>query len=483
MKDVDKTKEQLINELVEMRQKISELKKLEIQRRRAEKKLQFERKQIKSLFNSLNEVINVVDPKTYKILYANKALNALYKKNLVGSTCYKEYYGLESPCEFCTNEMLLKERSKTEKSVCFNPFHNSYYNRINKMIKWVDGRKVRFGMSINITELKRMEKELAAVLRESEIIMENVSDIIYVLDPNMKLIKWNKKVEMATGFSSDELNGKAMIEFFVEGEDRIAAIKAIKEVLEKGQVKVEIPLLKKDGKTVPYEWTGALLKDEQGNVLGVTGIGRDITERKQAEKELRLNLKKLRKAMEGTIQAIALITETRDPYTAGHQQRVSRLAKTIAGEMGLPEEQIEAIEVAAAIHDIGKIYVPAEILSKPGRITEIEFSLIKTHPLVGYNILKAVEFPWPIAQIVYQHHERIDGSGYPSGLSGKDILLEARIIAVADVVEAMSSHRPYRPTLGINMALEEISQNKGLLYDYKAADVCVELFTKKGYDL
>ncbi|GAB6273684.1 MAG: HD-GYP domain-containing protein [Peptococcaceae bacterium] len=482
MKDIIKNKEQLLNELVEMRRQVSELKKLEIQRKRAERKLQFERKQIKSVFDNLNEVINVIDPKTYKILYANKALNVLYKKNLVGSTCYKEYYGLESPCEFCANEMLLKERDKTKKSVHFNPLHNTYYNRINKMIKWVDGQYVRFGMSIDITEFKRTEKELAVALREREVIMETVSDIIYLFDLNMCLVKWNKKAEMATGFSSDELNGRAMKEFFAEGESRITAVRAIKEVLEKGQVKAEIPLLRKDKKTIPYEWSGSLLKDEQGNVLGVAGVSRDITERKQAEKELRLNLKKLQKVMEGTVKAIALITETRDPYTAGHQQRVSRLAKTIAGEMGLPEEQIEAVEVAAAIHDIGKIYIPAEILSKPGQITDIEFSLIKTHPLVGYNILKAVEFPWPLAQIVYQHHERINGSGYPSGLSGKDILLEARIIAVADVVEAMSSHRPYRPALGINTALEEISQNKGLLYDYKVADVCVELFTKKRFN-
>lgn len=482
MKDVNKKEEQLLNELVEMRRQISELKKLEIQRRRVEKKLQFERKQIKSVFDSLKELVSVIDPKTYKILYANKAINALYKKNLVGGTCYKEYYGLESPCEFCANEMLLKERDKTKKSVYFNPLHNAYYNRINKMIKWGDGQYVRFGMLTDITESKRTEKELAVALREREVIMETVSDIIYLFDLNMNLVKWNKKLEMATGFSSDELNGRSVIEFFAGGENRITAIRAIEEVLEKGQVKAEMPLLRKDKKTIPYEWSGALLKDEQENVLGVTGIGRDITERKQAEKELRLNLKKLQKVTEGVIKAMALIVETRDPHTAGHQQRVSRLAKMIAKEMGLPEEQIEAIEVAAAIHDIGKINIPAEILSKPGQITDIEFSLIKTHPLVGYNILKAVEFPWPIAQIVYQHHERINSSGYPSGLSEKDILLEARILAVADVVEAMSSHRPYRPALGINTALEEILQNKGLLYDSKVADVCIELFTKEGFN-
>lgn len=186
----------------------------------------------------------------------------------------------------------------------------------------------------------------------------------------------------------------------------------------------------------------------------------------------------LRKAMEGIIRAMSLTVESRDPYTSGHQHRVSGLAGAIAVRMGLPGDQVQGTRLAAMIHDLGKISVPAEILSKPSRLSNIEFSLIKVHPEVGYNILSAVEFPWPIATIVKQHHERIDGSGYPLGLSKNEILVEARIISVADVVEAMVSHRPYRPALGIEKAIEEISNGSGRLYDPEVTKACLSLIGK-----
>jgi HD-GYP domain-containing protein (c-di-GMP phosphodiesterase class II) len=205
------------------------------------------------------------------------------------------------------------------------------------------------------------------------------------------------------------------------------------------------------------------------------------TERKRVEQELQHTLHNLPKAMGATIQAMALAVETKDPYTAGHQRRATNLACAIAKEMGLSKGQIDGIRMAGAIHDLGKISVPSEILSKPGRLTEIEFNLVKTHPQVGCDILKRIEFPWSIVQIVLQHHERMDGSGYPKGLVGEEILLEARILAVADVVGAMSSHRPYRPALGIDKALEEISRNRGVVYDPKAVDACLKVFTEKGF--
>ncbi len=208
----------------------------------------------------------------------------------------------------------------------------------------------------------------------------------------------------------------------------------------------------------------------------------EMLELEKANRALKASLKKLRKTTEGVIHAVALTIETRDPYTAGHQRRVARISRAIAEEMGLDNEKTEGIYTAAGIHDIGKISVPAEILTKPGRITDIEYSLVKTHSPMGYDILKTIEFPWPIGKIVLQHHERLDGSGYPAGLSGDNILLEARIVAVADVIEAMSSHRPYRPALGMARALEEISQNKGILYDPDVADACLRLF-ERGFSL
>ena len=205
-------------------------------------------------------------------------------------------------------------------------------------------------------------------------------------------------------------------------------------------------------------------------------VSQRTEELREREKSLREALDRLRTALNGVIQAMAVAVETRDPYTAGHQQRVARLALAIGRDMGLSAESLEAIRMAGVVHDVGKISVPAEILSKPTRLTDLEFALIKTHPQVGYDILKNIEFPWPIARIVLQHHEKLDGSGYPDGVKGDEILVEARILVVADVVEAMASHRPYRPALGISVALEEISRNRGTLYDSEAAGACLRLF-------
>jgi PAS domain S-box-containing protein len=215
----------------------------------------------------------------------------------------------------------------------------------------------------------------------------------------------------------------------------------------------------------------------------VRSISRDVTELIQAEREARETVKKLRKAMGGIIQAMALTVEIRDPYTAGHQHRVADLARAIAQEMGLPEDQVDGLRMAGIVHDLGKIAVPAEILSKASKLSDIEMGLLKTHPQISYDILKDIDFPWPVAQIVFQHHERINGSGYPLGLSGEDIYLEAKILAVADVVEAIASHRPYRPAQGIDKALEEISKNKGILYDPEVVEACLTLFNEKGYQL
>ena len=209
----------------------------------------------------------------------------------------------------------------------------------------------------------------------------------------------------------------------------------------------------------------------------------DIREREHAEEQLQQTLESLRKAVSATVQVMVSAVETRDPYTAGHQLRSANLAQAIATEMGLPQDKIEGIRMAGSIHDIGKLSIPAEILSKPTKLSEIEFSLIKEHARQGYEILKNVESPWPLAEIVRQHHERMDGSGYPRNLKRTEILIEARILAVADVVEAMASHRPYRPGLGIDLALSEIEKNRGIFYDDAVADACLRLFREKGFQL
>ena len=204
--------------------------------------------------------------------------------------------------------------------------------------------------------------------------------------------------------------------------------------------------------------------------------------RQHAEDERATALTQLRNTLDGCIQMAATVTETRDPYTAGHQRRVAKLATAIASEMGLGAVQVDGVHFGSLIHDVGKIAIPAEILSKPGRLTEIEFMLIKTHPQAGYNILKGIDFPWPVAQMILQHHERLNGSGYPSGLKADEIILEAKILIVADVVEAMSSHRPYRPGLGIEAALGEIESGRGTYFDPQVVDTCIQLFRDKKFN-
>jgi len=201
----------------------------------------------------------------------------------------------------------------------------------------------------------------------------------------------------------------------------------------------------------------------------------------QVEEQVKMSLIRAETALESTVKALGVTSELRDPYTAGHQRRVTQLASAIAREMGFTEDRIDGIRVAGLLHDIGKIMIPAEILTKPSKLTDVEFAIVKTHSRASYDILKSIEFPWPVAQIVIQHHEKLNGSGYPSGLKGDEILMESRILCVADIVEAMSSHRPYRPALGIDVALNDMRQNRDILYDPAVVDACVNLFEKKNF--
>ncbi len=203
----------------------------------------------------------------------------------------------------------------------------------------------------------------------------------------------------------------------------------------------------------------------------------------QLEKELKQTFKKLQKIIEGTANIITKVVETRDPYSIGHQQRVSKLTIAIAQEMKLPQDKIEGTKIASLVHDIGKVNLPTEIISKPNKLIEVEFNLVKNYPKVGYDILKKVDFPWPIAEIVLQHQEKIDGSGYPRGLKGDEICIEAKILGVANVVEAMSSYKSYRPALSIDEALAEIVKNKNILFDPKVVDTCIKLFKEKDFKL
>jgi PAS domain S-box-containing protein len=331
--------------------------------------------------------------------------------------------------------------------------------------------------SINdITDRKLAEEALLDSERRLHTLVQTIPDLIWLKDKDGVYLSCNTMFERFFGAREADIIGKTDYDFvnreladsFREHDNKAMAAGKITS-------NEEWITFADDGHRAFLDTIKTPMYDARGTLIGVLGIGRDITDRRSVER--------IRKVLRATVQAIVVTVETRDPYTAGHQRRVADLARSIATEMNLPDDQIDGIRMAATIHDLGKISVPADILTKPTKLKKPEFDLIKEHSQSGYDILKDIDFPWPVARMVLEHHERMNGSGYPNGLTGDNILLESRIIAVADVVESMGSHRPYRPSLGIEAALEEIEKNKGTFYDNAVADACMRLFREKGYQL
>ena len=338
------------------------------------------------------------------------------------------------------------------------------------------------GVLHDITERKKSEKAVSESEGRFRSLIETTSDWVWEVNEKLVYTYVSRKIHDILGYQPEEVVGKAPVDLMpLKEANRVARVFETALSEKKPFAFVENVCLHKDGHKVVLETSGVPFFDAGGNVRGFRGVDRDVTERKRAEEEAQESFRKLQRTVEGTIQAIALTVETRDPYTAGHQRRVTKLAYAISREMGLPNDQIQRVRIAGLLHDLGKIFIPTEILSKPGQLTEVEFAIIKSHPQAGHEILKNIEFPYPIADIVIQHHERMDGSGYPAGLKGEEIVIEAKILAVADVTEAMSSHRPYRPALGLDKALKEIVNNKGTLYDAKVVEACMRVFSSGAF--
>jgi len=330
-------------------------------------------------------------------------------------------------------------------------------------------------------EIALYKHKMSSMLKESEeryrSVLENVHDAIYITTPD-GLKYANPAFEKLTGYKGKELYSKEsnFLSNIHPDDFELLEKKAKKK---ESLLNNELRIVSKDGGVKIVE-VNAVNMGKNGEAKQMV-IFRDITRRKKIEEELKESLERLQKTFDKTINALVSALERRDPYTAGHQKRVANLACAIAKEMGLPKSKITGISMAGIIHDIGKIQIPTEILIKPVHLSDIELVMIKTHPQVGFDILKEIEFPNPVAKIILQHHERADGSGYPGGLLEKKILLEAKILAVADVIEAMSSHRPYRPALGIGSALEGITKYQGSIYDSKVVEECLKLFYEKKF--
>lgn len=337
------------------------------------------------------------------------------------------------------------------------------------------------GEGRNITERKQVEYELMASECNFRSSLDDSPLGVRIVTAEGSTIYANRAILDAYGYDNiNELINTPLIQRYTpESYEEYLKRKEKRQQGATSPSEYEISIVRKDGEIrhlYVYRkeifWNG----EKQYQV-----VYQDITLRREAEQKLNQTLKNLRESIKATIQVLGMASEERDPYTAGHHKRVADLARSIARDMGLSSDVVEGIRLAGSIHDIGKLSVPSEILSRPTKLSDLEFLLIKEHPVSGCEMLKHVESPWPLAEIVHQHHERMDGSGYPGNLKGDDIIIEARIMAVADVVEAMSSHRPYRPAWSVDAALDEIEKNRGVLYDKNVINTCLKLFREKGY--
>jgi PAS domain S-box-containing protein/putative nucleotidyltransferase with HDIG domain len=480
-------KAQLIEEIESLQQKIGELERGGVERRRAEEVLRESEERFRRLYERAPLGYQSLDAEGHFIDVNQAWLDLLgYSRDQVIGQWFGDFLASQELDSF--EERFLRFKATGEVHVDVEMVQRAG----STILVHIDGQighdergqfKQTHCILHDITERKRAEE----ALRESEErlrgLFETMAEGIVLIAPDGQIVQANPAAERILGLKRSEIEARNYVgpEWEIlrpDGTpmppDEMAGPRAMKEM---HLVKDVIMGVKRPDGTISWiNVSAAPLMDEADRLKGVVGTFADITERKRAEEELRQSYVNLQRALERTVHVLVSAIEMRDPYTAGHQRRVTQLACAIAREMGLPEEQIEGIRMAGLIHDLGKMNIPAEILSKPGQLTDLEFGLIQMHPQTGYDVLKTIEFPWTVAQIVLQHHERLDGSGYPQELSGEEIILEAKILGVADVVEAMASHRPYRSAQGIDKALEEISQNRGVLYDPGVVDACLKLF-------
>lgn len=418
-------------------------------------------------------------------LYANQEILNIYGYDSfeeLASTSHKKRYTPECYAEYEIRQAKRRRGeyvpSNYEISIIRKDGKIRHLEVFRKQVQWNSDMQFQ-ALYSDITERKQAEKNLQESEERYRIVVENAHEAI-IITQDMKLVFANRAAAEQIGYSKETLTSGVFTSFIHPDDRRMVADYSIKRLNGENVPPVySFRIISQDGNVKWVELNATVI--EWNKKPATLNFLNEITERKLLEEERIVNYNRIKKTLQAAVQSIALLVETKDPYTTGHQERVSQLAQAIAKEMDLTEDQQDFVSTASIIHDLGKVSVPSELLSKPTKLSDLEFNIIKVHSQAGYNILKDIDFPWPVADVVLQHHERMDGSGYPQHLQGEDILLEARILAVADVVEAISSHRPYRPALGIKSALDEISKNQGILYDANVVDACLKLFRENDF--
>jgi PAS domain S-box-containing protein len=474
---------------------ITERKRVESQREAALEALRESEKKYRRITENMSDIVTEMNSQGI-IVYISPSHQKIFGDSLqdmVGTSAFDRLH--PEDLDLVMAQYMEGVISKTDREVEYRYRHadghyiwlrslgHSFYNAAGEFVGSIIS-------SSDITERKQAEfqKEAALeALRESEQFLRETQTIARIggwkTNPETDFLQWTEGVYRMIEAPMDYQPGLTEgLKYYVPEYVPLIRDRIMRTLNNNEKFVEEVELITLSGERLWVELRG-LAAVTDGQNPSVIGTIQDISERKKAEDKLQQTLESLRKAVGTTIQVLVSAVESRDSYTSGHQSRSADLACAIATEMGLAQEKIEGTRMAGIIHDIGKLSIPAEILSKPTKLTEIEFALIKEHARSGYEMLKDVESPWPLAEIVYQHHERMNGSGYPRNLKGDEIIMESQILAVADVVEAMASHRPYRAALGIDAALEEIEKNRGILYDNAVANACLRLFRAKGYQL
>lgn len=343
-------------------------------------------------------------------------------------------------------------------------------------------KKIR-GIAVDISERKELLLQKEKLYIENRLAIDTAKLGLWTLHLDTGELIWNDRMLEIFGLSDDEFSGDLDAwKMQVHPEDLERVEREISKIM-RGEAALDLRyrIIRKDNAVRYIEASCSAVRNQSDTIEEVVGIDRDVTEFVESQEKLAAQSAELMDSLLSTVEMASEISTLRDPYTAGHEKRVAEICVAIAEELGCDEDFNLGLKVAAQLHDIGKMGLPSEILTKPGKLTPTEYEYVKSHSQLGYNILNPISFPWPVSDIVLQHHERIDGSGYPNGLKGEEILLAARIMGVADVVEAMASHRPYRAGLGLDVALDEIERGRGSIYDQQVSDACLRIFREKGF--